>query len=64
MDDETTAEADEHINYLSYVLQLLGRSFENVIALIRDGCNTNKSVGSKLSLALTVCASRRFNLAI
>ena len=64
MGDETTLDADEHVGYLSYVLELFGYSFENVVALIGDNCNTNKSIANKLSLPLIGCASHRFNLAV
>ena len=64
MGDETTLDADEHVGYLSYVLELFGYSFENVVALICDNCNTNKSIANKLSVPLIGCASHRFNLAV
>lgn len=62
--DEISLSAEEHIEYLRYVLELFQFTFENVICIIGDNCNTNKSISNKLSIPMIGCASHRYNLAV
>lgn len=42
MEDENHLDADEHIMFMTFVLQLYNKSWENVLCLIGDNCNVNK----------------------
>lgn len=64
MGDECHLDAQEHVKFITYVLELYGKSWDNVICLIGDNCNTNKAVANNASVPLVGCASHRFNLAV
>lgn len=44
--DETTFAAEDRVNFLTYALEVPNLSFSNVLCLIRDNCNTNKTVSN------------------
>ena len=47
--DETTLGANhQHIEILNETLQIFGKSTDNVVALIADICEVNKSIAEKL----------------
>ena len=61
---ETEFGADEHYEFISWVLSVYGKTFENVIAIIGDNVSVNKALSTKCNLPLIGCASHRFNLAV
>lgn len=64
MGDETSLDADKHVKYLSYVPCLFCYSWDNVLCLIGDKCNTNRDLATKVNLSLLGCARHSFNLAV
>ncbi|RLO12335.1 hypothetical protein DYB28_000238 [Aphanomyces astaci] len=51
-------------NFESFVLELYGKSWKNVVALIGDNCSTNVAFARLAGLPLVVCDSHRFNLVV
>ena len=41
METESNQSADNHIEYLEWVLKVFGKSLANVVALSDDNCSTN-----------------------
>ena len=64
LENEETLSAVEHENYITYVLNLFGKSAENVACVIADNNNTNKAVADAMGASFIGCASHRFNLAV
>lgn len=64
LEDESTLGAEEHINFITYVLSIFGKKWSNVLCLIVDNCSTNKAIADRSSVPLIVCASHRYNLAV
>ena len=62
--DETTLGANQHIELLNETLQLYFNSTDNVVALIVDNCEVNKSTAVKMKKPLIGSASHRFQLAV
>ena len=44
MGDGDTLSAQEHHAFVTYVLGIYGKSWENVVCLVGDNCNTNKAL--------------------
>lgn len=42
LEDERDLGAQEHFNYVAFVLSLFDKSFASVVCLIGDNCSTNK----------------------
>ena len=64
MGDESRLDADEHIDFLTYILNLYGKSWTNVTCLIGDNVSVNCSVANKTGISYIGCASHRLNLAV
>lgn len=64
LEDETTHSAEEHVEFLRFVLSVFGKDVSNVVALIADNCNVNRSISTKMGVPLIGCASHRFQLAV
>ena len=62
--NECSLSGSEHVDFFEYVLDLFGKSFNNVLCIISDNCSTNKSIENILRLPLVGGASHRFNLAM
>lgn len=62
--DETSHSANEHISLISFILNLFGKNWNNVIAIIADNCAVNKAIARKVKCEFVGCSSHRFNLAI
>ena len=50
--------------YAQYVLQLYRKTWDNVVALCGDNCNTNSFFSDMICKTLVVCASHCFKLAV
>ncbi|KAI0566383.1 Ribonuclease H-like protein [Gracilaria domingensis] len=61
---ELSLSADQHYSFLTFVRQLNGKMWKNVVALIGDNCDVNKATADQASSSLIGCASHRFNLAV
>lgn len=64
MGDEEKLDANEHLQFTSFVLSLFGNNWGNVCALIGDNCSTNKAFSRTAGRKFIGCASHRFNLAM
>jgi hypothetical protein len=64
MEEEESLNANAHVKFFEYVLQLYGKSWNNVAALIGDNCTTDLSFAGKANTYFIGCASHRFNLAM
>ena len=64
MGDECNLRSAEHYEFLTYILNLYKKSWSNVVALIGDNVNTNKSLANRTGIPLVGCASHRLNLAM
>ncbi len=56
--------AANHVSFLKCVLDVYGKSFENVAALIADNCAVNISFGRMIGCRFIGSASHRYNLAM
>ena len=64
LDNESCLDADEHIQILTYILKVYGKSWHNVFCVIGDNVAVNKTISTKLKIPLVGCASHRLNLAV
>lgn len=48
--------------FLEFVLEVYDLTWESVVALIGDNCNTNKALANRIEKQLIGCASRRYNV--
>jgi len=62
--DETNQTSENHMNFLSFVLEIFQKDFSNVICLVGDNCSTNLALANLCNKPLIGCAAHRFNLAI
>jgi len=62
--EETSLGASQHFEYLNFILNLYGKSFNNVVCIIADNCETNKALSRLCKVPMIGCASHRFNLAV
>lgn len=62
--EEEEYSSQNHMDSLEFVLDIYGKDFSNVICLIGDNCNVNKSLADLCEVPLVGCAAHRFNLAI
>ena len=44
-DDETTQNAENHMSFVEFILQVYEKTWENVVCVVDDNCSTNHSVG-------------------
>jgi hypothetical protein len=56
--------ADAHIAYFDYILELYDKDWSNIAALIGDNCSTNRSFAGKSNGYFIGCESHQFNLAV
>jgi len=64
MGEELSQSAEEHVDFLDFVLEVFGRSRNNVAALIGDNANTNRAFARKFGAVFIGCHSHKFNLAM
>ena len=62
--DEASQTAENHKEFLEFVLGIFQKKFTNVICLIGDNCATNLALANLCNKPLIGCAAHRFNLAI
>ncbi|KAK1931337.1 hypothetical protein P3T76_013093 [Phytophthora citrophthora] len=62
MEDGQTA--DDHIEFMSAILDVYGKTTEMIKFFVGTNCATNQSLATKLGVPLVGCASHRFNLAM
>ena len=61
---EESFTAKDHFDFLTWVLQLFEKSFQNVVAICGDNVEVNKCLANMCNLPLIGCASHRFNLGV
>jgi hypothetical protein len=54
----------DHLVHISQVMQLYGKTEDNIICMIGNNCNVNKSLADLLNVPLIGCGAHKFNLAI
>ena len=64
MGDECSLNPQEHYEFLTYVLNLYQKSWANVVCLVGNNMNTNKSIANISGRPLIDRASHRFNLEV
>ena len=64
MGDELQLDTQQHYDFLCYVVEVYGKSWQNVVYLVGDNVSTNKNLSDKYRIALIGCCSHRFNLAV
>ncbi len=64
MGGESKLDACEDYQFVGYILDLYGLSWDNVVCLIGDNCNTNRSIANLSNLPLIGCAWHRFQLTL
>lgn len=62
MENEATKNADEHHEYIEFVVTVFGRAFSNVVAQIGDNTSTNRSLLGKFWPVFVGCPSHSYNL--
>ncbi len=43
-EDDLSQDADHHLSFMEFVLNLFGKSMDNVLALVGDNCSVNTSL--------------------
>lgn len=62
--DETNFGAESHKAFLGDLLELFGKSLDNLSFIVADNASVNKSLSDLLNVPFIGCASHRFNLAV
>ncbi len=63
-ESENSQSAENHYQFLLFVLELFGKSIENVVALEGDNRSANKAFAIRVGCGFVGCASHRYNLAM
>lgn len=64
MENEESQDANEHYDFVKFVLSVFGKTMDNVVALIGDNTSTNKAFARCLGPFFVGCHSHRYNLAM
>ncbi len=64
LSDESHLDAQEHVEFIAYILRLYKKTWHYVACIVGDNMNVNKSIANKVRVPLIGCASHRFNLAV
>ena len=64
LENELSQGSKIHKGHFDFVLNLYGKSFANVIAIIGDNCASNRKLARIVDKALCGCASHRYNLCV
>jgi hypothetical protein len=62
--DETDYGAESHKAFIGDVLELFGKSLQNLSFIVADNAAVNRSLSDLLNVPFVGCASHRFNLAV
>lgn len=62
--EETSLNTSEHEYMIRWVLELFGKSFDNVVTIIGDNISTNHALADLAECHFIGCASHRLNLAV
>ncbi|RHY87092.1 hypothetical protein DYB37_010240 [Aphanomyces astaci] len=62
INDEESLSADDHYEFTVFVLELFGKTWDNVVALIGDNCSTNGAFARRAGVPLIGCTSHLFIL--
>lgn len=61
--DEGSLNADDHFDFVRFVLSVFAKFLDNVDALIGDYCSTSKAFARRLEPHFVRCYKHRYNLA-
>jgi len=64
LSNDTNQTADNHIETFAELLELYGRSTDDVLFIVADNCSTNIAIADRLGVPLIGCASHLLALAI
>lgn len=64
MGEEYSKDATQHYDYVEYVLEVLGKTFETVGVIIGDNTATKKAFACRVGSIFLVCYSHSYNLAM
>ena len=56
--------ARDHLVHISQVMQSFGKTEDNIMCMIGDNCNVNRSLADLLKVPLIGCSAHKFNLAV
>lgn len=63
-EDKENIDAGAHVEFLQFDLSIFEKTWDKVVCLISDSCNTNKLIATKVNLAMVGCDCHRLNLAV
>lgn len=63
-EDESTFTATAHQDELESILEVFGKTLDNVVCLVGDNCPVNQKLATDCELPLVGCAAHRFNLEV
>lgn len=64
MNDELRLDSDEHVDFMSYILDLYKKYWTDVVCFIGDNISVNKCISTIIKVPLIGCAIHRFNLVV
>ena len=64
LSNECRLDGEEHVQFIKYVMELFGKSLDDITCLIGDNCSFNNSISLITDIPMIGCASHRFNLAV
>ena len=62
--NEASQGASDHREFITFVLELYGKSVDNLVALVGDNCYTYRALSSSMGVGFVGCAGHRYNLAM
>ncbi len=63
-EEEDRQDAENHQEFVKFVLSVYNKSLENSVVLIGDNCSTNRRLANDVGISFIGCASHKFNLAV
>lgn len=64
LEDKTTHKAQKYVQFLSFVLELFGKFFENIVGIVGENCNVNCATTNHMDVPPIGCASNCFQLVV
>lgn len=63
-ENERTQKSEKYICFLEIILKAFGKSFCNVVALVKNNCSVNQIIRNKMRIQLLRSVSHRFQLTV
>ena len=64
LDDATTQNSDNHLEFFDFVLEYIGKGIKNISAFTADNCSYDRLIVQKCKKPLLGCGSHHFNIAL